>query len=369
VDNKTVIEKFLKHKQACNNSKREEGISKKSLHLYQVSLEYLAADLKKPFKQATEDDILSHLEKYKQRTKNRHIILFRDFYRWLYNLDEGEKLPDCIRKIKPRTIDIDDMKYAEKIITPEEYHLLLDHCNKPMQKAILEALWSFGARKEEIEMMRVGDVSYDGKDTKAVLRVSKTETREVIIENRAEHLLKWVESLCPYYGQKDKPLFVVKWGGEYKQIGLNYAWDLLDDLCTKAKMRHIKPHDFRHTCTTNHLKNGTPETHIKTLMGWKKNSNMLRVYDHNKIKDYKEWLDRKRSQTKPTYELLAKQKEELETSHEKQLQALNERLKRNEDSMSQLLEAIEFNKEELVNLVRNKAIGAAQTVLKNPEKH
>jgi integrase len=237
----------------------------------------------------TKEDIEDQLDGYKQTTKNQNIIVLRDFFRWLYDLEDGEPLPPCIKNIKPRAIEIDDVKYAERVVTPNEYASLLEHCNKPMHRALIEALWVSGGRKDEIQPLRVGDVSYDGNVTRILIRNSKTQSREIIHPGRAENLLKWTETLCPFVGQKDKPLFVSKLGGDYRQIHDRFAWDLLDDLCRRIPMRHIKPHDIRHTCATNYLKNGVPDTHVKTLMGWKKNSSMLRVYDHNGIKDYEAW--------------------------------------------------------------------------------
>jgi hypothetical protein len=48
---------------------------------------------------------------------------------------------------------------------------------------------------------------------------------------------------------------------------------------------------------------------------------------------------------------------------ENTIKGLNERLKTQEDSMAELMEAIELNKKELTNLVRNKALRSVKTVL------
>ena len=89
-----------------------------------------------------------------------------------------------------------------------------------------------------------------------------------------------------------------------------------------ASKEKITPHDFRHTCITNHCKNGTPETHIKSIMGLKKNTEVLRIYDHNKTKAYEEYLRKKGLETKPTYELLVEQKKTLEEKHQKQIDGI-----------------------------------------------
>jgi integrase len=373
LENQTLIEKYLKDKQSFNNnSKREKGISEQTLIVYRRTLMSFDKSINKPFEQTTQDDILNHLQNYKPRTRNFHIVLLREFYRHIFNLEDTDPLPNCIRKIKPRTIEIDEIKYREKVVTPEEYNLLLENCVNPMWKAILEAYWCIGSRKMGVQMMLVKDVSYDGSCTHITIREDKTQPREVIYPDRCENLLKWKETLCPNRNNPDAPLFVVhkkKDGEHYEQIKSNYAYDMLMRLCEKAGLRHIKPHDLRHSCATRMLKEGTPTTHVCQTLGWRKNTNMLKVYDHNNVKDYEDWLNRKERTLKPTYELLAKQKEELQTVHGKEIQTLNERLKRTEDSMSQILEAIELNKHELVNLVKNQALASAKTVLDNAGKH
>jgi len=369
MNNQSVIQEFLKWKRVTNHSKRE-NISEKTIRQYRNVLESYDKSLGKPFKQATQQDILHHLEGYKTKSQNVIIILLRDFYRWHYDLDDNDPLPDCIRKMKPRTVQMDDLEYAERVITPNEYNLLLEYCDKPMQRALLETLWVTGGRKEEIQTLRVGDVSYDGKFTRIKIRVSKTTSREVIHPARAEHLLKWRETLCPFKDEPDKPLFVSKWGGELKQISIDYAWTMLESVCKKAKLgRTVKPHDFRHSCATRMLKEGVPPTHVQTLLGWSKGSQMIKLYDHNGIADYQDWVNRKQRDTKPTYELLQKQKEELESKHEKQLKILNERLRVSEENITQILESLEPYKQELANIVRNRAIGSAKLVLENAEKH
>lgn len=375
MENQTVIENFLKHKQKNNKSRRPDGLSKETIRVYRLNLEYLDKAIKKPYKEMTREDIEDFLDGYKQSSKNTSILLFRDFFRWLYNLEDDEPLPDVIRKIKPRNIERDDVAYAERVITEEEYTLLLDNCNKPMHKAILEAFWITGGRKGEIQTILVKDVSYDGNDTKVVIRESKSKTRVVVNPGRAEHLMKWKESLCPVRENPDAPLFVTLWNGANKPLGRCFTWELVDGLCKKAKLRGICVHDFRHTYATRLLKQGVPDTHIKTLLGWAKNSNMLKVYDHNSIKDYQEWLDKRRVTTPPTFELLRKQKDELESKHEKQIQNLNERLKqseetqrRTEENITQIIQSLEPYKEELANIVRNKAVGHSTLVLANEQK-
>jgi len=377
-ENQTIIEAFLKHKQQNTKSKRENGISENSLHVYALALGTLSKDIDKPFKEATQEDILKHLEKYKQKTKNFKISLYHELYRFLFNLEDTDTLPDCIRKIKSRNFEIDEVKYREKLVTPEEYNLLLETCERPIHKAILEALWCFGSRKAGIQSLLVKDVSFDGVFTKLTIREDKTQPRDVVYKGRCEHLLKWVESLCPNKDTPDSPLFVTCIHGQYKPIADDYINGMLERLTERAGIKkHVRPHDVRHTVATRLLQEGTPTTHVCSQMGWKKNTAMLKIYDHNGSQEYQNYLlTSSQTNAKPTYELLLTQKKELQTVHETQIQLLNERLKlseetqkRTEQNITQIIESLQVYQPELSELVRKKAVGAAQTVLKNPEKH
>lgn len=325
--NQEAIEAYLKYKQRSNRSRREEGITQGTLHNKRNYLEVLSQSLKnKPFKQATEEDILDHLDGYKQSSKNSQITVFRDFYRWLYKLEPEDRLPDCIRKIKPRSFDKDPVKAAEEVVSDEEYTMLLENASKPIHRAIIEALYVTGCRVDEIQSALVGDVVFDGTYTRVLVRESKTKTREVIYPGRAEHLLKWSETLCPYVGEKGMPLFAVKRGD--KRVNKGYAWEFLNDLTRRIGMRHLKNHQFRHTRASRMLADGVPETHIKTLLGWSKDSQMLRVYDHNGIHQVEDHFNKRSTNVKPTYPLLQKQKEELEQQHAKKIADLEAKYER-----------------------------------------
>lgn len=347
VENQTIIEKFLKHKQEFSRSKREDGITKESLQRYRSALTLLSNNLNKPFKEATQQDILNHLSEYKQRTKNFRITLFREFYQWLFNLEDTDPLPDCIRKVKIRTIEIDEIKYREKIVTETEYNLLMDNCTKPMYKAIIEALWCFGSRKNGIRSLLVKDVTFDGVFTKIVIREDKTQPREVVYKGRCEHLLKWKESLCPLRDDPNAPLFVSRknpgdFNEHYEQVCEDYIYDMLKRMCERSGLRQIKPHDFRHTCATRLLKDGVPTTHVCSQLGWKKNTAMVKVYDHNSVKDYQDYLMKKSqgNDVKPTYELLEKQKKDLEGKYQKQVSSLQDQMKEMRDDMEKLMRKI-----------------------------
>lgn len=330
--NEENINKYLEFKQMTNRS-RKGVISRGTLKLYRVNLQYLEKALgNKSFKDATENDILETIKNKSPATKNNRLIVYRDFYRWLFNLDRQEPLPQFLKRLNLVRISKDDIEYRQKIISEAEYNKLLDFAFNPMYKAIIETLWITGGRKGAVQSIKSDGVSYDGKYTRIILWTSKTETREVIYPDRAEHLLLWAESLQPFRGEKGKPLFATKKNGadgeNYKQINDQFAYNFLQRIAKNAGIRSIRPHDFRHTKISAMLKDGVPETHVKTLLGFTKNTDMLRIYDHNRLKDYEEWMMDHETDSKPTYQLLEKQKKTLEEKHDKEINKLQETMEK-----------------------------------------
>ncbi len=373
--NQQLIEQFLKHKQV-NNYSRRENISPRSIKQYQLGLKYLSEDIKKPFKDATQEDFEQHLGKYAQRTRNQRIALFHNFYRWLYKLDETEPLPKCVRSLRVKHVQIDEIAYRERLVSEEEYHMLLEHAKEPVEKAVLETLWVSGARKDEIKNIQAGDVTFDGRNTKIILRVSKTKSRVYIHQGRAEYLLKWCETLAPNRDKKGMPLFTTTYRQKVVPIHDLYAWRVLERICKRAGLRHIKPHDFRHTKCTNMLRSDVQETFVKNQLGFTKDSSMLRVYDHNDETDYENYLNGKTHDVKPTYQLLEKQKTDLETRHEQELakvktelDQMKEEKEKNEARTKKLEQDMaEFNKrfEETIRPLWKMGVEASEKARREP---
>ena len=223
--------------------------------------------------------------------------------------------------------------YRERVITEEEYQRLLDNTYKIMHKAMIETLYLFGCRASELLKMNSNDVTYDGEFTRVIFKHSK-ELRDNVYYGRAEHLLKWVESYQPFKNQNNKPLWITSiykdkktkenlYNTRFTINGLEKAFKVISK---RANIRTITPHDFRHTRTSIERNKGTPQTHIENNLGFRKGTLMMQVYDHNKTKDYEEYLKQKRKETPATHELLLKQKEQLELKHEKEISDLKDQI-------------------------------------------
>ena len=315
MDNSEIIEKYQHHRIIIDKVKTTTIRNEK------IILVTLSNKIQKPFKDATEQDILDYLAGYKAGTQDSRINHLKLFYRWLYTLEKGDRLPDCIRRIRltPSRFKRQkgDIELRERRITPTEYQRLLDCAHTLMHKALLETLYHYGPRISELLSMNATDVSYDGSITKVTFRESKTQARDAVYSGRLEHLLTWSESYQPFKGMNDKPLWV-DYRTNNRYAGRS-ALTLLQRVCARAVVSKRTLHDFRHTSISNDRDNGIPITHIETNHGLVHGSLMMKIYDHNKTSDYEAYLKRKNSETPPTYESLENQKKTLEEKYQQEI--------------------------------------------------
>jgi integrase len=324
--NTKKIDDFINFK--TNENLSDNEITENSALHYRRVLNALNKSLKnKSFNKATEQDILNYLSKYKPSVKNVRIPMLKSFYRWLYNLEEDDKLPECIRRIKKskKASKKDDIEYRERIITEFEYKRVIENTPKLVQKAIIETLYNFGIRLSELHSMKSQDVKYKDGITKITVRISKTKTRDVVFNGRSKLLLKYHETYFPYKNQNNKPLWIFGIQNKpYKKSGIER---FISRISLRAINRHITPHDFRHTAITKARANNVPSTFIEANFGLTKNSSMMKIYDHNKTKDYEKWLREKQQKTKPEYEIMEKSLEESTQQNEILIHTIQNQIK------------------------------------------
>ncbi len=319
-DNIENYMEFLKNVQGSTNTKTNV--------LYKMIVVTYNKSLNKPFKKATRTDVLKYLGRYSTKARDDRLTRIKAFYRWVYDLEINERLPDCVRGIKKIKKGLkkmyDDVEYRQRIVTPEELNKLIETARLPVQKALIETLYNFGTRVSELVSIKGDGVSFDGTVTKITVTDSKTFTRDVIYRGRSEHLLKYYESYSPNKDKKDKALFVTdNYGTEYKATSVSIYLRQHSD---KNLRRRITPHDCRHSRVTLARKEGMPQSLIEQNYGYTKGSAMMQIYDHSKSKDVEDYLKKDAKETKPTYELLQKQKETLEKQHAREISELKKRL-------------------------------------------
>ena len=308
----------------------EKGADESTLEHIRKCLKRLDETINKPFNNATQNDIAKYQKQYAPTTQNNRLAIIKPFYRWLFKLDNKDRLPDCIYRFKSipakRIFKNKEITYRERVITSSEYQKLIDNAGNPRNKAILETLYFFGVRESELLSMNAEDVAFDGQFTRIKIRQSKTKAREVIHKGRLDHLMTYYESYQSYKGKTNKSLWTNQKKNRMTDAGVLY---LIRSVTRKAGIdRKITPHDFRHTSISNDKAKGIPSTHIETKHGLTHGTNMWAVYDHNKTQDYENYLKARNKEVKPTYETLEKQKDKLENNLRNEVADLKTELKK-----------------------------------------
>jgi len=303
----------------------DKGINPKTVEIQSHYLkkfgEYLGNT---SFKDATEDDIIQFKKTYAPSSQNQIVGILRKFYIWHFEVDKGDKLPKCIRNVDRISLKTHDIVYRERVITEDEYQRMIDNAPNPMHKAIIETLYIFGVRVSELLSMKLNCVTYDGKYTRIVVPDSKTIEREIPYNGRASNLMSWIETYHPFKDKKIFPLWVNTFFKTYEPFTRRGVLQMVNRVRMKAGIeRKITNHDFRHTSISRDRSEGVPTTHIETKHGLVHGSLVMSTYDHNKSRDYEEWLDKKNIETPETYETLKKKTDEIK-KQQKEIDNLKE---------------------------------------------
>lgn len=251
-------------------------------------LRFLAHWLKKPYIQATKDDLIvliGDLESntnYSDHTKHDYKIVIKMFYKWLKGNDKiaPSEIDWLIPKLKNEA-----HKLPEDLLTEDEVLKLANAANHPRDRAIILVLYEAGCRIGELLTLQMKHVQFDKYG--AVLRVTgKTGDRRIRIISSAPALASWVDI---YDNAKDPeaPLWPPRANSSSKPH--KNAVKILDNRCTSEMIKRlaikvgirkrIHPHLFRHSRATS-LAGKLTEAQMKEYFGWVQGSDMAATYVH-----------------------------------------------------------------------------------------
>ena len=255
-------------------------------------LRFLAHWLKKPFAQASRNDLITlvgELEKqdYAEYTKYDFKIVLKLLYKWLKGNDEV--FPPEISWLKPKLRN-NAHKLPEELITEEEVLKMAQATNNPRDKALILLLYETGCRIGELLSLKVKNVSFDQYG--AILRVTgKTGDRRVRAIVSAPALSTWLDN----YGnaKPDSPLWPPRSHNIYnKSTAAEYrsVYVLIRKLAARAGIKKkVYPHLFRHSRAT-FMASKLTEAQMKEYFGWTQSSEMASVYVHMSGRDLDDTL-------------------------------------------------------------------------------
>jgi site-specific recombinase XerD len=255
------LERFIK----ITGVKSVDGITEKTIHDFRVSLADAEANLKK-------------------RTQAYHVIVLRNFLKYLNRQKYNTVSPDRVELPRVPTRQIKIVEYAdvERLLTAPKSNSL----KALRDRAILETLFSTGLRVSElctldrfINLDR-GEISIRGKGEK--LRI-------VFLSNRAKEIIKIYLSKRQ---DADSALFVSISHGKNPKVLGRIIPRTIQRLVNKYSRevgipQKITPHQLRHQFATDLLMNGADLRSVQELLGHS-NISTTQIYTHVTNRELKE---------------------------------------------------------------------------------
>ena len=254
VGNESLLESFIA-------AKRIEGCSEKSLKYYDATTLKMFADVSKPIREITTDDLRGYLSKYQQERGSSKVTIdnmrriFSSFFGWLEDEDYILKSPvRRIRKIKTE-------KTIKETFSDEGLELLRDACEEIRDLAMIDLLASTGIRVGEMVQLNREDINFHEREC-VVLGKGNSE-RVVYFDARTKiHLLNYLDGRID-----DNPALFVSLTMPRERLLVGGVETRLREIGKRADMQKVHPHKFRRTLATRAIDKGMPIEQVQRLLG------------------------------------------------------------------------------------------------------
>lgn len=243
-------------------TRKIEGLSVKSLELYNMVLKDFFLKMNKKLEEITTNDIRLYLYTVQETRKvcnstleGRRVII-HSFLEWAAN--EGYIGSNPCRNIKPIKFE----RPKRKPLTEIEMEQVRKSCRTLKDKAIVEMFYSTGCRVTELERLDILDVNFQ---TKEVYLFGKGDKHRLSYLNaRAEvAILDYLKSRTD-----DNPALFVSDRKPYdrmKKEAIERRVRLLGE--SSGIGRRVYPHLIRHTTATRGLDRGMAVEEIQQILG------------------------------------------------------------------------------------------------------
>lgn len=232
--------------------------------------------VKKEFQEVEESDIRNFIKSQKaDSTKTSWQILFRKFYKWLY---QTEDYPEIVSWMKP--IKNTKKKSPKDLLTEGDVDLLISFCILLRDKGLISFLYDSAVRVAEATGIKIGDVENNGKNI--VIKVTgKTGSRKVGLITSAPYISRLLDE-HPLKHDKDAYLFFsLNHSRRFQRLSTDGVRRIIKDVAKRANIKKpVNPHNFRHSQLTDLSRKGMTETSMKIFAGWSDDSSMPSTYIH-----------------------------------------------------------------------------------------
>ena len=243
-------------------TRKIEGMSMKSLELYNLVLKDFFFKLNKEISKISTNDIRVYLYKNQQErnlsnsTLDTKRTIIHAFFEWAAN--EGYIGSNPCRNIKP-------IKYERpkrKPLTGIELEKVRNACDNLKDKALLELFYSTGCRVTEMERLDISDIDFQ---TKEVLLFGKGDKHRISYLNAKAEIA--VRNYLDSRKDNEEALFVSdrKPYGRLKKPAIEKRIRVLGE--KSGIGRRLYPHLIRHTTVTTALDRGMNIVDVSKLFG------------------------------------------------------------------------------------------------------
>jgi len=249
----------------------EKGLSENSILAYERDIKQFAEEKSRyDLTKIISDDVITFMNfLYKHGASDKTIARKRsslaNFYKFLY-IEELISEPIFERFPSPKV-----SASLPDVLSIEEVDTLINAVERTDEygtrdRAILEFLYSTGARISEMIDLRIGDLYLDekivrlfGKGRKErYVPISQTALNycKNYIDNARQKLLKY---------KQNNILFLNRFGNKLSRMG---CWKIVNKYANQAGIKsHVSPHTLRHSFATHLLQGGANLRIVQTLLG------------------------------------------------------------------------------------------------------
>lgn len=246
-------------------TKRLENCSHGTLANYGRCIKMMLERLNRRLQDITTGDLRCYLAMYQAERQvglsymetMRHMI--SSFFGWL--TDEGYIDRDPSRRL--RRIKVPEV--IKKPYTAAELEALKRHAGSQRDLALLEIMYSTGARIGEIVALNRDQINLADRDVVIYGQKGKKERYVYLTESCCYHLRRYLDSRTD-----DNPALFVGSRAPCRRLTKSAVQAMLRKLGAATGVPNVHPHRFRRTLATDALERGVPIEQVQEILGHSK---------------------------------------------------------------------------------------------------
>ena len=252
---------------------RERNIdkSKHTLKIDNLVLRTFSRYVKKPFREVTKDDVMDFFDamrtgkitsqygRYGGYTIELYKSQIKKFFKWLYDFEITQKVPEQVAWIKLNVKKAYKHKTKADILTLEEIEQFIEAAKTPRNRAIISVLFDSACRISEFTNLSVGDVIQEGNEI-SVCVDGKTGQRTIPLNNSTKYLLEYLEN-HPYKQLRTAPLWL---SNRKQKLTRRGVYQAVESIAKRSKVQqNVSCHILRHSRLTDLAKKGMNESQMR----------------------------------------------------------------------------------------------------------